>query len=63
MPALENIDSYPLCVDNSTYTSQEYHRIGGGGLDTPNVSSSYHSEVEFRWCRIVHPPIGNVSWV
>ena len=34
MPALENIDSYPLCLDNSTYTSQEYHRIGGGSRHT-----------------------------
>jgi hypothetical protein len=27
------------------------------------VGSSYHCETEFTKCWIVHPPIGNVSWV
>ena len=28
-----------------------------------NIGSSYHCEAEFAKRRIVHPPIGNVSWV
>src|SRR6185437_6345897 len=28
-----------------------------------DVGSSYHCEAEFTKCWIVHPPIGNVSWV
>jgi len=28
-----------------------------------DVGSSYHTEAEFGKCRIVHPLIGNVSWV
>ena len=28
-----------------------------------DVGSSYHYEAKFTKCWIVHPPIGNVSWV
>ena len=35
MPALKFLVSCTLCVDNSTYTSQEYHRIWGGGFRHP----------------------------
>ena len=28
-----------------------------------DVGSSYHCEAEFTKCWIVHPPIGNMSWV
>jgi len=28
-----------------------------------DVGSSYHCDAKVSKCRIVHPPIGNVSWV